>query len=628
MQRFALALLLVLTGAVSGRAAESKDWRKAESRTFVVYSNASERELRSTVTQLEAFRTALAALFPRLSLNDRGRVAVVLFRDQPSFTPFGPRRGGKPVPDVAGYFTRTPRGDMFVLGAFPDGMTLDTAYHEYVHSIVHRNLRNVPAWVSEGIADFYSSFEMDERRGTATIGRIPPWRKTTLHVESLLPLKQVVTPDGAADILTRHRVDVPMFYAESWALVHFLAFSEDGRRAGQLATYLEAVAKGQSPEAAFTSAFGGSYAQIQSQLHSYLMKPLPAVQIDLKKLGVGAVATDLTLARMQVSDAEALQGCLLVQNAATELAAKHLAAALADDETNRDARGCLGDLRLDQGRPADALAILEPLAADPAAPAYVHYTLGRAYNVADRREDALGAFSRATALNPDFEHAWFELSIAALALRRDSQANAAFVQFAARNDDPDALRRRAYAAMELDRPDIAAKDATRYHEQHGFAEDGDFYTVFLGALAMRRLGQTQEADALLAKAAPAVDPKSWTSRVLAFLQGRLDAKAFADAAKDNGQRTEVHTYVGYADLQAGRTAAAREHFTWVKDNGSRNYVEYPLAVAELARLERGKPSSGLHLPVAQAFRPASTADLRSIAIETDRADLSNTRLRS
>ena len=105
---------------------------------------------------------------------------------------------------------------------------------------------------------------------------------------------------------------------------------------------------------------------------------------------------------------------------------------------------------------------------------------------------------------------------------------------------------------------------------------------------MRRLGQVKDADAALAEAASAVDAKSWTARVLAFLQGRLDAKAFADAAKDNGQRTEVHTYTGYADLQAGRVAAAREHFEWVKDHGSRNYVEYPLAVAELARLDREK----------------------------------------
>ena len=54
-------------------------------------------------------------------------------------------------------------------------------------------------------------------------------------------LKQVVTPDGASEIFTRHRSDVGMFYAEAWALVHFLAFSDHGSRAGQLPAYLRAL---------------------------------------------------------------------------------------------------------------------------------------------------------------------------------------------------------------------------------------------------------------------------------------------------------------------------------------------------------------------------------------------------
>jgi hypothetical protein len=37
---------------------------------------------------------------------------------------------------------------------------------------------------------------------------------------------------------------------------------------------------------------------------------------------------------------------------------------------------------------------------------------------------------------------------------------------------------------------------------------------------------------------------------------------------------------------AGDRAGAVEHLRWVKDRGSRNYVEYPMAVAELEQLER------------------------------------------
>ena len=590
-----LPVLVAALAVVALGAAESKDWKKAQTHNFVVYSNASDREMLATLRQLEAFRTVIGGLFPSLSLGSGAPVTVILFKDQAAFEPFGPRNNGKLVSNIAGYFTQSVRGDRFVLGAFHDSMTLDTAYHEYMHSIVHRNLKSVPEWVSEGVADFYSSFEMDEHKGTVIIGRIPPWRRTTLHWESMLPLKEVVTPEGATAILTRHRVDAPMFYAESWALVHFLAFSDKGNRAGQLPAYLAAINKGQSPEAAFTSAFGGSYTQIQSQLYNYLQRPLPAAQIDLKKLGVaGAVPVELASTRMQVADAEALQGCLLVENGADDAAAeKHLTAALADADGNADARECLAGVRLSQGKGAEALSLIEPLAAAAGASSSVYYTLGRAYTVANRREDALRAFSRATDARPAFVQAWLEESGAALALHRDAQADAALNEALRHSGDPDVLRARAYAAMQMNRPDVVVRDIRRYHERHGFADDSGFYGVFLGALAMRRLGQTADADALLAEAAAAVDPASWTARVLAFMQGKIDAKTFSDAAKDNGQRTEVHTYTGYADLLAGHVDTARDHFTWVRDHGSRNYYEYPLAVAELARLQA--PQSGPQL---------------------------------
>jgi hypothetical protein len=59
-----------------------------------------------------------------------------------------------------------------------------------------------------------------------------------------------------------------------------------------------------------------------------------------------------------------------------------------------------------------------------------------------------------------------------------------------------------------------------------------------------------------------------------------------DAARDDGERTEAHTYVGLSDLHAGRVAEAKAHFTWVKDRGTRTYAEYELAKQTLARLER------------------------------------------
>jgi len=108
---------------------------------------------------------------------------------------------------------------------------------------------------------------------------------------------------------------------------------------------------------------------------------------------------------------------------------------------------------------------------------------------------------------------------------------------------------------------------------------------FLGALACRRLKQDDEAARLLAKAGTVAAAGTWTAKVLDYLQGKTAAAAFLASASNDGERTEAHTYVGFDDVLAGRRAEAIAHFRWVKDKGSRNYVEYPMAVAELARLE-------------------------------------------
>jgi hypothetical protein len=59
-----------------------------------------------------------------------------------------------------------------------------------------------------------------------------------------------------------------------------------------------------------------------------------------------------------------------------------------------------------------------------------------------------------------------------------------------------------------------------------------------------------------------------------------------DAAHDNGDRTEAHAYIGFAEIQAGRIQEGKTHLQWIKDKGSRNYTEYGLALGELDRLER------------------------------------------
>jgi tetratricopeptide (TPR) repeat protein len=587
-RRVFLSFLLVCSANVlAARAASlSKDWKRLDSEHFIGVGNASERDLRRALSELEGFRSALAMLFPRIRLTSDVPTQLVLFKNTSTFARFAPRNEkGKRLEDIAGYFLTLPSANFFVLSVRDDEMSLEVAYHEFAHYVLHRNVHGLPAWLNEGLSDFYSTFETNRKDGRFTIGRAPRWRVQTLRSEPLLPLRQIMTPEGSARLFAR-RDHIAMFYAESWAFVHFITFSDHGRRRGQLSAYITALTSGHSSEEAFQTAFGGTFDELELQLRRYIALPaIPAIVIDPQGAAQAVAQIDKPAEPLTVAAAESIQGNLLVSMGALEDADRRLAAALADDSGYVPARVWQGELRLQQERYDDALGLLQSAATEARSDLAAQYFLGLALRQVGRYEEALQADSRATTLNPQSPTAWYELSLAALALSRDSQAEAAFTQVRRIDSDESWLRSRAYAALPLGRPDIAARDALEYIHERGWGDDGATYTAFLAAIAYRRLGRFADADATLTQAAALVDPKSWSANVLGFLQGKFDSAQFLARADDTGERTEAHTYIGFRELEAGRTKEALEHFQWVKDGGSRNYMEYPLALGELRRLK-------------------------------------------
>jgi hypothetical protein len=123
-----------------------------------------------------------------------------------------------------------------------------------------------------------------------------------------------------------------------------------------------------------------------------------------------------------------------------------------------------------------------------------------------------------------------------------------------------------------------------YINRVGIVEDDGQYGAFFAAIAARRAGQPDRAEAVLHLVAPAIAERSWTSEVLQFMVRQTDPTTFLARAKSVGERTEAHAYVGFALEEEGRNGEALEHFQWVVDHGAKNYLEYSLAKNEIARL--------------------------------------------
>jgi hypothetical protein len=267
-------LTLALAGSTSAQVpAYSRDWTRVHSPNFTAAGNASFQDMRAVLLELEGFRAALLRTLPGLRVTADRPVTVVVFRDERAFAPFRPsaptgeRRG-----DVVGYFLATRDGNYMVVAMHRDmRRTFQHLFHEYTHFVVHQNLGRVPGWLNEGLAEYYSTLRADLGARRSILGEPSPVRLAALKAGRLLPLRDVLTYD-ASGAVAHPPERASAFYAQSWALVHYLQHADAGRHAARVGAYLEAVGGGAPVEEAVASAFGMPIEEFEARVLAYVRR--------------------------------------------------------------------------------------------------------------------------------------------------------------------------------------------------------------------------------------------------------------------------------------------------------------------------------------------------------------------
>src|SRR5678815_4545979 len=74
-----------------------------------------------------------------------------------------------------------------------------------------------------------------------------------------------------------------MFYAQSWAAVHYLLFANNGKRRPQLVKYLSLTSNGKSKDENFREAFETDYKVLEEEIRSYVQNQVawPAIKLKL-----------------------------------------------------------------------------------------------------------------------------------------------------------------------------------------------------------------------------------------------------------------------------------------------------------------------------------------------------------
>ncbi|MBV9924676.1 MAG: DUF1570 domain-containing protein [Acidobacteria bacterium] len=420
--RAAAAALFLLLAA---QAAAAKDtWTSVRSQNFLLVGNASEKEIRQVATRLEQFRYVFTQLFPKVNFNTPVPTTVVVFKNDSAYKPFKPLADGRVV-EVAGYFQSGQ--DVNYITLTPERASgaenpYGTIYHEFTHLLVNNSTGagEAPPWFNEGLAEYYSTFAIEDDR-KVYLGRLVNYHLQLLRDQKLIPLSQLFAVTHYS--LERNKHDVrSLFYAESWALVHYLILGNDGKRLPQLGEFLTLTKKGMPTDEAFRRAFQTDTEGMEKELRKYVQ----AYSF------IGKVATfehplvfdaQMTSAPLTDAEAEAYLGDLLLHINRPDDAAVRLQHALELDPANVLARTSLGMARLRQKRDAEAIVHLHEAAAASANNYLPHYYYAYALSKQgaveggfvpgyppDRAAEMRASLRKAISLRPDFPESYYLLS--------------------------------------------------------------------------------------------------------------------------------------------------------------------------------------------------------------------------
>ena len=251
----AASLVYPQTPASATAAAENAGWVEVRTPHFVVSSNAGEAAARGVATDFEQIRALFHVTFPELRVDPPQPIRIVVARDEATMRMITPDEWGGPEHvHPSGVFHSDGEMDYVVLRLDAEGTTaFHTSYHEYTHSLMHLNFSRLPLWVREGVAEFFGNSLLSEAK--ATTGTVDRGHVYVLSKNEWLPMETLFQVTESSPFYNEKN-PASVFYAESWATVHYLLLDPEARRADLFKKYLVAWDSGADAVSAGRTALG------------------------------------------------------------------------------------------------------------------------------------------------------------------------------------------------------------------------------------------------------------------------------------------------------------------------------------------------------------------------------------
>jgi Tfp pilus assembly protein PilF len=341
-------LSTILFAGVACRASD-KEWFEVRSQHFRVMTDGSEREARRVAREFEQIRFAMSGVYPKLRLDSGAPLLVMCPRDETSLKAIAPGFWQGKQFKPAGFFQHGWDKEYAVVrldSIRPE--SYQVVYHEYVHSVMHLNIRWLPVWLDEGLADFHANTRFEKSR--IYVGAPSSYRLGVIRSRTPIPLETLlsITPSSP---YYHDETKAELFYAQSWMLTHYLFFGpgmESGKKMVRFITLLDNTEQKKAFEQVF-----GDMAGIEKALEPYWRQfSLPGGYLNTP---ASTDEKEFTSRRMSAAETEAELGSYQLWTRNLSLARPLIEQALKDDPKLGLAHEDMAFLHFAEGKDEDAL---------------------------------------------------------------------------------------------------------------------------------------------------------------------------------------------------------------------------------------------------------------------------------
>jgi hypothetical protein len=274
-----LAVLLIGAGVVG---AEPPEMRVIRSKSYLIHTDLDDALVYDLGTRMDAMYAEYSRRMSDFNVRDeRQPLDVYLFNHKSDYTDFTDSR-----------FLHT--GGVFMaaknqLAAYLEGqrdVLRRTLQHEAFHQFAYKAIgANIPIWLNEGMAQLFE--EAIWTGDGFLMNQVPPRRVRQLQSDvqnnNLLSFKVLLGMSAekwSANLAGDPAVGSTQ-YNQAWAVVHYMAYGDEGRNGARLVTMLKALGKEADPAVAFRESFGLDHETFRARFESYALALQPTAEAEL-----------------------------------------------------------------------------------------------------------------------------------------------------------------------------------------------------------------------------------------------------------------------------------------------------------------------------------------------------------